>query len=119
MKGSEQGKKKYKIQFEESKRTRKFNVGAKSCVQRNKNFRERPTEKWNRGRDAPWVRPCPANPTICEKKKRPKEQSIPKEQQQIKAYTNKIQGVGQGQSQAGSRTRQHHPLDSGCRVMKN
>jgi hypothetical protein len=34
------------------KETRKFNVGAKFCVQRDKKFKERSVKKWDSGIDA-------------------------------------------------------------------
>lgn len=44
MKKNKQGKKKYKIQFEENKIIRKFNVGVKACAER---------DKWNKGNGYP------------------------------------------------------------------
>lgn len=53
-------------------------------------------------------RPNPANPDTCEKK-RPKELSFSKEQQQRKVYPNVIQGGGRFPFQSVSKTWQLHP----------
>lgn len=48
----------------------------------------------------------------------PMEWSVPKEQQQIKAYATVTQGEGQNPAQAGSRMWRHQPNGSGFRVTK-
>lgn len=50
--------------FKETKSTRKFNVGALVCREKDK--------KWNKGHGILIARPHPANPAICEMKM-PKE----------------------------------------------
>lgn len=47
MKGASGAKKIQTVQSEE-KKNRKFNAGAKSCVQRDENFKDRPDVKWNK-----------------------------------------------------------------------
>lgn len=46
--------------LKETKSTRKFNIGALVCVEKDK--------KWNKGHGILIARPHPANPTICEMK---------------------------------------------------
>lgn len=48
MKGASRAKKIQTVQSEEKKSNRKFNAGAKSCVQRDENFKDRPDVKWNK-----------------------------------------------------------------------
>ena len=36
------------VQSEEKKSNRKFNAGAKACVLRDENFKDRPDVKWNK-----------------------------------------------------------------------
>lgn len=82
----------------QKKNTRKFTVIAKSCVQRDKQFKERSDTKQNKGNDGIRARPHSTNPPN-HKKEMPKESSGPmakeslfneEKHQQMKAYTNVI-----------------------------
>jgi hypothetical protein len=46
--------------------TRKWN-GAKSCAQKDENFKEKPGAKWNKGSGGLRARPQPAKLSVCKK----------------------------------------------------
>lgn len=49
------------------KNTRKFNVGAKSSIQRDEKFKEKSDEKWNKGSHSLRTRPHTVKFPTCKK----------------------------------------------------
>lgn len=62
MKKNKWGKKECKIEFEEKKNSRKFNVRAKACAERDEKIKERPVIQQNIGRGALTAKPHSAMP---------------------------------------------------------
>lgn len=89
-------------QFEEKRSTRKC-IGARSSAQWQKDFKEKPDAKWDKGSSEPWEIFHTAKLLTCEKELKTHLSSEGK-QQQLEANTDIILKEGHVLALAGSRT---------------